>query len=119
AQLEEAEGTVAPADGDGESRGLETGLADRRRDRPTDQRLLAERLARGEDELVPLGIEEQEGERLGARDALHRLQHGAHELAHVEGRSHGAQARVELLELAESIGEAAVAGHGGASIAGA
>ena len=92
---------------------VRSGLAVRCGDGPTDQRALAEHLAGSEDELVALGVEEEQREGLRRGDALDGLEHGPDELAQIERRGHGAQAGVQLLELAEPIGETAVAGHGG------
>ncbi len=113
AQLEHAERPVTAANRDGEPVATPSGLPLLCGGGPADQRALAERLAGGEHELVALGVEEEQRERLRGGDALDRIEHRADQLAQIEGRGHGAQAGVQLLELAEPIGETAVAGHGG------
>src|SRR5262249_42711108 len=110
AELEDAQRAVVTLDRDREAVAIGRGVADGA-GRAAHQRLLAERLARREDELLPFGIIEQQGEPLGGGDALDRLEHRPDQLAEVEGRRHGPQARVELLELAEPIGETTVPGH--------
>ncbi len=110
AQVDEADGLLVAPEGDGEPVAVVGGLAGAGR-RTSDERLERDDLARGEDELVALGIVQQQRQRLGRRDALDGVEHRADELAEVERGRDGAEARVEALQLVEPPGQVAVGRH--------
>ena len=62
------------------------GEAPRRREPEADDRVLAERLGGGEDELVALGVVQHQRERLGLREGLQPVEDDAQDLGELERR---------------------------------
>ena len=66
-----------------------------------DQGILAQRLGRGEDQLLPVRVVQHERERLGLGETLQAIQHDAQDLGELEGRRERPDELVDGAKLAE------------------
>ena len=76
----------------------------------TEEAVLLERLRRGEDELVALLVEQEERDRLGAREALDAREHDPEHLGELEGRGQRMKELVDDRELSQPLGSLLLGG---------